>query len=278
MLALGLCDRLTLSLDPERSTGTMDLEIEGPANSPDIPTDGGNLILRAAHRVGELHPTALQQLPSGLLFKLEKHVPSQAGLGGGSSNAAAAAIVLLRALEVRWTEEDLLILLAELGSDCPFFGHVLSRSIGSDQGVPSALGYDQGQRILPQAGSLPALQLCVVTPEVGCPTGSIYGALQNPRSDLSPKPEAQRWNVWHSSRCNDLEAPALVAVPELAPWRKALSDYDANAFQLSGSGASFYGVIPDGEDPDRWFRGLLAHLKSVGLSPRFHWNGALFAL
>lgn len=278
MLALGLHDSLTLRLDHGMVQGSMGLAIQGPANSSDIPTDERNLILRAAGKVARWQAPAMRKLPCGLQFELQKHVPSQAGLGGGSSNAAAAAIALLRALEVRWTEEELLELLAELGSDCPFFGHVLGRSKHAGETVQSALGYDQGQRIRPQIEPAPALHFSVVTPEVGCPTGAIYAALRDLRSDLVDEPNPMPWSALQSSRCNDLEAPALAAVPELQPWRQALSDHGGQAFQLSGSGASFYGVIPAGEDPERWHRDLLAHLEGVGLAPRFHWNGPLFSL
>ncbi|MCP5020389.1 MAG: hypothetical protein GY930_01320 [bacterium] len=278
MLALGLQDSLTLRLDPRSPKGSMRLAIQGPAHSSDIPTDGHNLILRAASSVARWQVLAMRELPCGLRFELEKHVPSQAGLGGGSSNAAAAAMALLLALEVRWTEEDLLDLLAELGSDCPFFGHVLGRSKHAGDTVQSALGYDQGQRIRAQIEPVPPLQISVVTPPVGCPTGAIYAAVQDLRSDLEEQPDPMAWSSARSSRCNDLEASALAAVFELRPWRQALTEYAGQAFQLSGSGASFYGVIPAGEDPEPWHRDLLAHLGGGGLIPRFHWNGPLFSL
>ncbi len=276
MLALALQDTLSLRLDPERPKGEMGLMIQGPGNSPDIPTDGRNLILRAANKVAQSHRQALQELPCGLKFELEKHVPSQAGLGGGSSNAAAAAILLMRGLDAHVPEEDLLNMLAELGSDCPFFGHVLSSSEGSAEPVNSALGHDQGQRILAQLETAPPLWISVVTPEVGCPTGAIYGVMTAMHGNLPSVPAPLPWRIATTARCNDLEGPALTAVPGLLPWRRALSGFDASAFQLSGSGASFYGVAPETCDPVAWHAELLSELTSVGLKPRFQWVGPLF--
>jgi 4-diphosphocytidyl-2-C-methyl-D-erythritol kinase len=275
MLALGLHDTLRLQLDPAVPKGSMALKIQGPASSADIPTDARNLVLRAATRVAELHATAYSELPCGLSFELDKQIPSQAGLGGGSSNAAAAAMCLLMGLDGEWCEADLLELLQDLGSDCPFFGHVLFHSHDPGQATNSALCFDQGQRVVRQVESAPALELCVLTPGEACPTGAIYSALQYSRGDLPEQPQPQSWGDLRAARCNDLEPAALEAVPELKAWREVLSDYDPSAFQLSGSGSSFYGVIPSGQDSGAWYAGLLQHLEARELKPRFQWLGPL---
>ncbi len=278
MLALQLHDVLELSLDPEVPKGSIALTIKGPANSADIPTDESNLILRAARAVAGLHAQAYAQLPSGLGFELEKSIPSQAGLGGGSSNAAAAAMCLLMALDVEWNEQDLLHLLQDLGSDCPFFGHVLVNPHFPDHDTNSALCFDRGQQVQPQPEPAPGLKFLVITPDLGCPTGAIYSRLAHPRGDLPQRPEPQGCGDLVSARCNDLEDAALAAVPDLRAWREALAGFDASAFQLSGSGSSFYGVIPSGQDSDTWSQAVLAHLGGKGLQPRFHWWGPLLSV
>ncbi|MDF1837571.1 MAG: hypothetical protein P1V35_06880, partial [Planctomycetota bacterium] len=248
MLALGLHDVLRLRLDTELGQGAMSLTIHGPANSGDIPTDDRNLILRAARLVADRFASEYGELACGLSFDLEKHIPSQAGLGGGSSNAAAAALCLLVGLQVDWSEQELMDWLGELGSDCPFFGHVLSRSEGPGPRTNLALGFDQGQRISGRAEPATGLDMCVITPGVGCPTGAIYAAVGSPRTDLVERPAPRAWSDLQGERCNDLEGPALAAIPALVAWRDALAEYAPGSFQLSGSGSSFYGVIPEGED------------------------------
>jgi len=82
----------------------------------DVPTGEENIILKAA---------ALFRKVSGLDqcfdFALEKRIPMGAGLGGGSSDAATA-LKAMNALTGNSMELDQLeVISAELGSDCPFF-------------------------------------------------------------------------------------------------------------------------------------------------------------
>ena len=277
MLALDLYDTLQLVLDPTVPKGEMQLAIRGPARSVDIPLDASNLVLRAARLVAQKYSEAYFDLPCGLTFELEKNIPSQAGLGGGSSNAAAAAYALALGLGIELANIEVESLLAELGSDCPFFAHVLGHLPDSNRSMNAALGFDQGQRILAQTDPVPDLRLCVITPDVGCPTGAIYGALESRRIDLQEAPGARPWCQLEVERCNDLEAAAILGVPGLKPWRQAFTDFDSKAFQLSGSGASFYGVIPQDQEPGPWMESLLAHLGRAGLQPRFHWCGSLWS-
>jgi 4-diphosphocytidyl-2-C-methyl-D-erythritol kinase len=83
---------------------------------PGVPLDETNLVLRAAaafrKRIGE---------PVHFKFELEKVIPMGAGLGGGSANAAGALLGMNALLGKPLSNDDLRILAAELGSDCPFF-------------------------------------------------------------------------------------------------------------------------------------------------------------
>ena len=79
-----LCDELSFTPAPDDH-----LSMEGPFAGA---VDGENLILKAKRAVSgwlgrEIHGD----------FRLDKHIPVAAGLGGGSSDAAAALRILLRA-------------------------------------------------------------------------------------------------------------------------------------------------------------------------------------
>ena len=76
-----------------------------------------NLVVRAYHLF--FQSTGLPPLP--LRVHLEKHIPTQAGLGGGSSDAAAMLTALNHLSFARLNQTDLSAMAAKLGSDVPFF-------------------------------------------------------------------------------------------------------------------------------------------------------------
>ena len=82
----------------------------------DIPTDENNLAWKAA----KVYCDTLHKDPEGLEIRINKRIPSGAGLGGGSADAAA----VLRALNRHYGEPLSVMALAELGaeigSDVPF--------------------------------------------------------------------------------------------------------------------------------------------------------------
>src|SRR5262249_52970694 len=65
--------------------------LELRTTAPDVPTDGTNLVLRAA---GALRDRAA--VNRGARITLEKRIPVAAGLGGGSADAAAVLVGLNR--------------------------------------------------------------------------------------------------------------------------------------------------------------------------------------
>ena len=101
-----------------------DIEIDVGTGKPwkllctaeNIPTDENNLAWKAA----KVFCDTLKKDPDGLEIRINKRIPSGAGLGGGSADAAA----VLRALNRHYDEPLSVLALAELGaqigSDVPF--------------------------------------------------------------------------------------------------------------------------------------------------------------
>lgn len=56
-----------------------------------------------------------------LSIHVEKHIPSQAGLGGGSSDAATLLLYLYSISDIPMSKAELMALGAEVGCDVPFF-------------------------------------------------------------------------------------------------------------------------------------------------------------
>lgn len=110
MHTVGLEDELHMRLDPD-ATGVQ-LQCDDPA----LPTDGRNLVARAAGLVLER-----AGLSVGLSIRIVKRIPVSAGLGGGSSDAAATIVGLNRLLALGWSASEMARLGQVLGSDVPFF-------------------------------------------------------------------------------------------------------------------------------------------------------------
>ena len=195
MVSIDLCDRLTFT----DGTG---LEVVG--GSADVPTDDTNLVARALQAVGR---TAA--------VRVEKRIPSGAGLGGGSTDAAAV---------LRWAGCHDTAVAATLGADVPFCvsgGRARVRGIGD---VLEPLEHEP-------------LTFTLLTPPLHCSTIAVYRAwdeLGGPAGDPSG---------------NDLEPAALAVEPRLAVWRDRLGDATGLTPRLAGSGSTWFveGDVP-GDD------------------------------
>ena len=239
LLALDLEDELELTL---LEAGRLEVTVGGPAASEDVPRDGSNLALRAARLALDAFEPRLAER-TGLRLHLEKHIPSQAGLGGGSSNAAAAALGVCRLLDGDPDDPGLLAALGRLGADVPFF--LAARRTGW------ALAAGRGERV--EARALPHSEraLVVLTPDVTCATGAVYAALAGRAlrgAASGTMPEAWLLDDLRAARAslvNDLEPAALRSHPSLDEWRRELNDGRGEHFRLSGSGSSFFGLFAD---------------------------------
>jgi 4-diphosphocytidyl-2-C-methyl-D-erythritol kinase len=109
--ALGLYDDVTVRRsDGERLTVTGDgVDVSG------VPTDGSNLALRAARLLAGRHG-----LDETVSVHLHKRIPVAGGMAGGSTDAAGALVACDALWGLRTSQEELLELAAELGSDVPF--------------------------------------------------------------------------------------------------------------------------------------------------------------
>ncbi len=273
LCALELADELTASAVPGAG---LSLVVRGPA-AAGVPADGSNLVLRAAQALGAL-ARARGLEPCGIEFALEKRVPAAAGLGGGSSDAAAAALACCALWGLEPDDPAVLARLAELGSDCPFF--LAARA----SGLARCTG--RGERVEP----LPALALpwtiAVVTPDFGCATAEVYGALrglppaQPVQSAAQPAPgfdvdtlRAGSLEALRASLRNDLEAAAERAQPALAEFRATLERLAPGAFRLAGSGSSCFAFFSDARAAGDLIARLEEALRGRRYGLRARWVG-----
>ena len=175
-----------------------------------------------------------------MALRLEKGIPSGAGLGGGSSDAALLLRYLNSLAPQTLDTRELNALAVRAGADVPFFlqaGPCLVRGIG-DILEPCTL---PGPKIL---------WLVLVCPEVKVSTSWAYAtwdALHPLFSshDLTWQ-ESEAKEMHFSFHClNDLEEAVFPAYPDLVRIKCELFQQGATAAVMSGSGASQIGLFRD---------------------------------
>ncbi len=191
---------------------------------PSIPTDGSNLILKAAHLFRKKSGLAF-----GLKVHLEKNIPHQAGLGGGSGNAATTLWALNQLLGKPVGIDDLIEWSGEIGSDISFF---LSR------GTAYCTGRGEIVRPLPP---LPGQHLWIIKPHQGTSTPAVYGKLDAAKLPArDPEATLHKFYSGTPDYYNDLEGAAFAVLPELAVIKRQLLEAGYGQVLLSGSGSSFF--------------------------------------
>jgi 4-diphosphocytidyl-2-C-methyl-D-erythritol kinase len=109
MRRVSLADNVRMEIFDSSETG-INLSVKGD----DLPCDERNLVYRAAVKFLEKF-----KICSKINIEIEKKIPIGAGLAGGSADAAATLRALNRIFNLA-SEEQLLEIAAEIGSDVPF--------------------------------------------------------------------------------------------------------------------------------------------------------------
>ena len=212
--------------------------LELVCNQPDIPTDKGNLVIRAAHILQTRYPGRCK----GARIHLNKNIPHGAGLGGGSGNAAGVLLGLNFLWGLKLKREDLISVASELGSDVPFF--LFS---------PCAIGRGRGEILEPVKNSI-KFYVLMVYPGFAVSTASVYGNLKLKltkrennisilKNFLLQSEFAQLGAAWS----NDLELFVFKEYPGLSGIKKEMLALGAKGALLSGSGSTVFGIFDNPE-------------------------------
>jgi 4-diphosphocytidyl-2-C-methyl-D-erythritol kinase len=241
---LGLGDRLSLApIGGDRDT----LHVTGLDAGP--PAD--NLVFRAlaAARAAVGGGWSGGPAPApALAVRLEKRIPVAAGLAGGSSDAAATLDGALEAWGAELDESAHHAAAARLGSDVPFFL----------AGGP-ALVEGRGEHVAPLHGLHGTPGVVLVTPDIAVSTPDVFAAFdairshgdeavrlssahlaEELRAKLSAADLVARAGVLASA--NDLLPATALVVPELVPFKRALSRLLHRPVGLSGSGPTLWAL------------------------------------
>lgn len=208
--------------------------IDLTCNDSNVPTDGRNLIVKAADILRERFGVTV-----GAKMHLRKRIPAPGGLGGGSSNAAVALTGLTRLWHLDISFEMMLEIAGEIGSDVPFFLY-----------GGTAMGFGRGTRIEP-IPDIRAEYLLIVTPDVHISTADAFRDLNaanltsgNSESILvNCRFNAESLDLRHAALKNDFESSVFISHPQIALVKQTLLDLGAVNALMSGSGASVFAVF-----------------------------------
>lgn len=121
MQSISLSDRIEI-----HKTNSKGIILE--CDDPNILCDSRNIAFKAADRFFSHTETY-----GGIHIKIQKNIPSQAGLGGGSADGAAVLVGLNQLYDTNLSIEELCRIGVEIGADVPFCiagGTKLCRGIG----------------------------------------------------------------------------------------------------------------------------------------------------
>ena len=206
-----------------------------------LPVNETNLVTRAARALQE--HSAVER---GARIRLQKRIPTQAGLGGGSADAAMTLMALAKLWELNCTSDELIAIGSPLGADVSFFFY---------GGTARATGI--GEQIEP-LNDVEQTFLVIVKPNVNISTADAYRALDersltslNSKSILSTsRPIADSDQIDIANLTNDFEAVVFDLQPEIRRAKNALLKAGANQSLLAGSGSAVFGIF-ESEDAQR---------------------------
>lgn len=228
--------------------------VTGPnASHPLLGASEDNLIVRAVR----LFEAWSDRNVDGQL-QLEKHLPIAAGIGGGSADAAATLRLLCAAYDIgEDVPEDLMQASVPLGGDVP----------ACLAGAPVLMRGD-GDRVEPLAETTTPLHAVLANSGLQCPTGPVFKAF-DAQSDIpefrevSPPGASELGGFVQALQTdyrNDLQAPAISLVPEIADLLLELKNTGRPMFSaMSGSGATCFAIYEDALAAQSAAAGLKTH-------------------
>ncbi|MCB0906523.1 MAG: 4-(cytidine 5'-diphospho)-2-C-methyl-D-erythritol kinase [Nocardioidaceae bacterium] len=223
--AVSLYDDLAASDGDDWSVSVTTADYIHPAA---VPATGDNIVDRAGAALAALHGRER----TGAIT-IDKAIPIAGGMAGGSADAAAALVALDRIWRLDTSDDDLLRLAADLGSDVPF------ALIGG-----TALGTGRGELVEPVLDEGSWWWVVVPSPR-GLSTPEVFGHFDRmfpaagepaPADDLLDAVATRDPAVLARALHNDLQPAALDLRPDLAAVIERGEAAGALKGMISGSG------------------------------------------
>lgn len=224
MTSASLCD----VVDVEKGEG-----ITLTCDRADLPTDGRNLAVKAAEVF-----FAETSINGGCRIHMEKHIPSEAGLGGGSSDAAAVLRALRSLYAPTMPTTELETIGSKVGSDVPYCVR-----------GGTALCEGRGEKMT----TLPAMPKCwyvIVKPNEAFSTGKMYGEIDEQNAKSVPTTDLLMGKLERGNLAEvtiHMSNTFLEVVPDdsqvFAIQDALCVKYGALNAMMSGSGSAVFGIF-----------------------------------
>ena len=231
MVPINFYDVLEMEFAPETT-----LEL----NRDYLPINDKNTIIKAIHIMQEKY-----NITEEFRCRLEKHIPTRAGLAGGSADAAAAIRMINRMCNLHLTKDEMIAVGKEVGADVPFC--ILNRP-AFVEGI--------GEKITTFSCS-PDFYLLLIKPRKGVSTAEAFHIVDEQEGihpDCKAMQEALEYNDYDgiiSSLGNSRENAAMTLGPEIRKAKQDLLDLGFDGVLMSGSGSTVFGITKDVELLDR---------------------------
>lgn len=218
-------DILELIPDKTFSFQSTGLTIPGDASS--------NLCVKAYHVMKQRFP----DLPPVQIL-LHKIIPMGGGLGGGSSNGSFTLIGLNKLFNLQLTQEELLDMSLQLGSDCPFF--IINEP---------AYATGRGEQLHSLDINLKSYYLVLILPGLHVSTAQAFSGVipKLPVVDL-PTIISKAPETWRSVLVNDFEASVFTQYPQIEHIKNWLYDQGAVYASMTGTGSTVFGLFSQKPD------------------------------
>lgn len=223
----------------------LDLETGEPwkliCERADIPCDERNLAWKAAR----LYCDTTGNDPDGLTIRIDKKIPSGAGMGGGSADAAAVLRALNRYYGNPMTLDALAQLGGKIGSDIPFC------VVG---GTVMCEGRGEIMRRLPK---IPECLIVGCKPEFSVSTPVLFKKIDSVEIIRHPDNDAMEQAILAEDGygitreiCNVFDPVVSEMHPEISHIKGVCIAHGALAAQMTGSGSVVFAVMPDRKSAD----------------------------
>jgi 4-diphosphocytidyl-2-C-methyl-D-erythritol kinase len=256
MQSVDLYDELHIRVE-KASKGSKKSRIILETDNRYIPGNKMNTVYMATEAFMETQKD--NRIREGLIisYRIQKRIPTQAGLGGGSADAAGALLALNTIFGKPLTERELFVIGESTGADVPFCmrgGTALCEGIGE---------------IITPLKPLEEIPVLILKPPFGIPTPWIFKNLK--RDGIVKHPDTRQvirciedkdiYGVFQATE-NVLEKVSVSRYPMIGVYKRLLLSVGAVGALMSGSGSSVYGVFKDIPTAERAFGLLMTKMKN----------------